>query len=116
MADSKLETPVLMPSARTDKFTAVTTTGNKCVTALMNADFNDPTSVAEAIRKNMPEFLQVAVSVVFEKSKLWEVIERDSNLSYFAKLDYDSWCNPGDLNKSELEKAKVIEHLVLIEV
>ena len=108
MADSKLEIPAMLPSARSDKFTSVTNAGNKAVTALAKLDQTDATLVVDTIRKVLPEYLQTAVSVVFEKSKLWNVIDRDENLAYFANLDYDSWCNPGDLNKSELEKAKVI--------
>ena len=109
MTDAKLETPTILPNARTDKFTAVTNAGNKAATALAKIDHTDASLVADTIRKVMPEYLQMAVSVVFEKSKLWTVVDKDSNLAYFANMDYDSWCNPGDLNKSELEKAKVIK-------
>ena len=108
MAEPKLETPTILPNARSDKFTNVTNAGNKAATALAKIDHTDAELVAETIRKVLPEYLQMAVSVVFEKSKLWNVIDKDTNLAYFANLDYDSWCNPGDLNKSELEKAKVI--------
>ena len=108
MTEPKSETPVLLSQARTDKFTAVTNAGNKAATALAKIDQNYASLVADAIKKFMPEYLQIAVSVVFEKTKLWKVIESDKNLAYFANMDYDSWCNPGDLNKSELEKAKVI--------
>ena len=107
MTDKKPETPTILTSARTGNFTAVTNAGNKAATALAKIDPTDSEAVADAIKKFMPAYLQEAVSVVFEKTKLWKAIESDKNLAYFANMDYDSWCNPGDLNKSELEKAKV---------
>ena len=116
MTDSKPETPTLLSQARTDKFSAVTTAGNKAAAALMKADQTNPAQMAEIIKKAMPEYLQIAVSVVFEKAKIWETIEKDDNLAFYANLKYDAWCNAGDLNKSEFEKAKVIatNHLHLL--
>ena len=61
----------------------------------------------EIIRKTMPELLQLVVEVTFEKAKLWDVIERDDNLSYFRSLKVDKWMSPGDLNAAELKEATV---------
>ena len=105
--NSKLETPTLLAQARNANFTTVTTLGNKCAGLIKDASQSGPEVLAETIRKVMPELLQATVSVTFEKAKVWSMIETDSNLKYFANMDYDSWTNPGDLNKSELERAKV---------
>ena len=102
------ETPKILPQARSDKFSTVTTAGNKCAGALKEIANSDPDTIVRKIREVMPELLQTVVAVTFEKAKLWNVIETNPNLSYFSDLDYDSWMNPGDLNKSELEKAKVL--------
>lgn len=101
------ETPTIIPQARSDKFSSVTTIGNKCVTALKEANQADPDAMVRKIKEVMPELLQTVVSVTFEKAKLWSVIESNPNLSYYTNMDYDSWMNPGDLNKSDLERAKV---------
>ena len=101
------ETATLLKEARSSNFNTVTTAGNKCVTALKEIVNESPQIIVKKIRAVMPDLLQTTVSVAFEKAKLWSVIESDPNLSYFRDLDYDSWMNPGDLNKSELEKAKV---------
>ena len=108
MTDDKgPETGKLLPQARTGNFSVVTTAGNKCAAALKEIAQAEPDTVVRKIRQVMPELLQLTVSVTFEKAKIWNLVETDPNLSYFANMDYDSWMNPGDLNKSELEKAKV---------
>ena len=107
MPDTAPETPAILPQARSSNFQTVTTLGNKCATALKDVAQAGPETVVKTIRQFMPELLQATISVTFEKAKIWSVIEADSNLSYYTNMDYDSWMNPGDLNKSELEKAKV---------
>ena len=102
------ETPTLIAAARTGNFTTVTTLGNKCAQAIKDVSQQGPSAIADTIRKVMPELLQATVSVTFEKAKIWSIIESDPSLKFFSDLDYDSWTNPGDLNKSELEKAKVM--------
>lgn len=108
MTDPKVpETPALIPQARSDKFTTVTNAGNKCVAALREVDPDDTLAMVDVIKKVMPDLLQTVVSVTFEKAKIWQVLESNPNLSYYTNLDYDSWVNPGDMNKSDMEKAKV---------
>ena len=99
--------PETISKARSNKFTTVTTIGNNCVQALQKVVNENPEKIVQEIRKCVPELLQTVVEVVFERSKLWSVIDKDSNLEYFRAMDYESWVNPGDLNHSELEKAKV---------
>ena len=107
MEEQEPETATLLKGARSSNFNTVTTAGNKCASALKEIVNESPQIIVKKIRAVMPDLLQTTVSVAFEKAKLWDVIESDPNLSYFVDLDYDSWMNPGDLNKSELEKAKV---------
>ena len=101
------QTPLLLPNARSDKFTIVTNLGNTCATALKKVNQAEPDKVIATIKQVMPELLQTLISVTFEKAKLWSLIESDQNLAHFANLKYDDFFNPGDLNKSELERAQV---------
>ena len=107
MANENPELPEVIAKARSNKFTTVTTIGNNCVQALQKVVNENPERIVAEIKKCIPELLQTVVEVTFERSKLWSVIDRDSNLDYFRSMDYESWVNPGDLNHSELEKAKV---------
>ena len=114
MADPKEpEIPAIIPQARSDKFSTVTTVGNKCALALKDVLKADTETVIKTIRQVMPELLQTTVSVTFEKAKIWSLIESDPNLAFYTNMDYDSWINPGDLNRSELEKAKVNQLIIL---
>ena len=112
MATELPDLPEVIPKSRLKTFTAVTTVGNNCVTALTKVVNSDAEVIAKEIKKVVPELLQAVLEVTFERSKLWSVIDSDPNLEYYRKLDYNSWVNPGDLNQSELEKAKVILFLV----
>ena len=108
MADSKVpEIPTTIPSARSDKFSTVTTVGNEAAKVLGKVLDQEPTIIVETIRKVMPEVLQKVVEVTFEKANLWSVIDKDHDLKFFASLKYDSWMNPGDLNASDLKQATV---------
>ena len=107
MATETPELPETIAKARANKFTTVTTTGNNCVQALQKVANDDPEKIVTEIRKHVPELLQMVIEVTFERSKLWPVVDRDPNLAYFRNMDYESWLNPGDLNNSELERAKV---------
>ena len=112
MAAELPDLPEVIPKQRAKTFTAVTTVGNNCVTALSKVVNADAETIAKEIKKVVPELLQTVLEVTFERSKLWSVIDTDQNLDYYRKLDYNSWVNPGDLNQSELEKAKVRIKLV----
>ena len=104
------ETPAIIPSARPTKFTEVTTLGNACVTALakvVKESPNDPEVLVAEIRKNVPEVLQLVVTIIFEKSKLWSIIDKDDNLKFYQDLKFESWVTPDDLNASALAQAKV---------
>ena len=107
MTESEPQTPLLLPSARSDKFTNVTNLGNTCAGTLKKVNQAEPDKVIATIRQVMPELLQTLVSVTFEKAKLWPIIENDENLAHFANLKYDNFFDPGDLNRSEMEKATV---------
>ena len=112
MSENRLpDTLDVIPAARSNKFNSVTTVGNKCVDALAKVADKDATTIVEAIRKHVPEVLQMALEVVLEKSRIWTAIDREDDLAYFRALDYDSWVNPGDLNQSELNQAKVMERI-----
>ena len=102
------EVPKQIPAARSDKFSLVTTAGNKAAQAISKVLDQDALVITDTIRKAMPEVLQTVVEVTFEKARAWSVIEGNEDLRYYSNLDYDSWMNPGDcLNKSELNQATV---------
>ena len=101
------ETPQTIPSARASNFSHVTTVGNKCVDQLKKVTDQGPEKIVQVIRQTMPELLMAAIEVTFEKAKLWTVIDRDENLSFYQKLEVDKWMAPGDLNAEELKKATV---------
>ena len=101
------ETLPILPSARTANFNNVTALGNKCAAQLARVGTDDTAALANKIKEVMPELMQMVVSVVFEKAKIWPTIETDPHLQYFNNMHYDAWLNPGDLNAAEIEKAKV---------
>ena len=107
MTETQPQTPILLPSARSDKFTNVTNLGNTCAATLKKVNQAEPDKVIAAIRQVMPELVQTLISVTFEKAKLWDIIESDQNLAHFANLKYDDFFNPGELNQSQLEQATV---------
>ena len=108
MADEMIpETPATIPSQRSSNFSHVTSVGNKCVDQLKKVTDQGPEKIVDIIRRTMPELIQSVIEVTFEKAKLWDVIERDDNLSYFRSLKVDNWMSPGDLNESELKQATV---------
>ena len=109
MADPKHpEIAKTIAAARSDKFSLVTTAGNKAATVISKALDQDANAIVESIRKAMPEVLQTVVEVTFEKAKAWAHIEGNENLRYYTNLDYDSWMNPGEcLNRSDLKQATV---------
>ena len=108
MSEKQPELPAVIPANRSDNFKKVTEAGNKAVTELTKVATLSPDKIVEVIQNTVPEALQMLLEVIFEKSKLWQVIDADDNLEYYRNLDYDSWVNPSDLNKSELNQAKVI--------
>ena len=107
MAEKLPEIPSTIPANRGSNFNAVTTAGNKAVGELTKVASHGPDKIADTIKKVVPEVLSTLIEVVFEKSKVWSAIDKDDNLDYYRNLDYDSWVNPSDLNKSELQQAKV---------
>ena len=107
MTEPQPELPAVIPANRSDNFNAVTKIGNKAVSELVKVALLTPDKIVETIQKMVPEALQMLIEVIFEKAKLWQVIDSDPNLEYYRNLDYDSWINPADLNKSELNQAKV---------
>ena len=108
MTEARPEIAKQIASARSDKFSLVTTAGNEAAKALGKCLDQDASVIVEAIRKAMPEVLQTVVEVTFEKAKLWSIIDKNPDLKYFTNLDYDAWVNPGDdLNKSEMNQATV---------
>ena len=109
MTEKQPEIAAVIPSSRSDNFATVTKAGNKAAAELTKVVALTPEKVVETIQKVVPEALQTVVEVIFEKAKLWTVIDTDDNLDYYRNLDYDSWVNPADLNKSELNQAKVIK-------
>ena len=113
MTEKQPELPAVIPSSRSDNFKKVTEAGNKAVTELLKVAASDADKIAEIIQKTVPEALQMLIEVIFEKSKIWQVIDADENLDYYRNLDYDSWVNPSDLNKSELNQAKVIAIIII---
>ena len=106
------EIPAVIPSSRSDNFMTVTKAGNKAAAELTKVVALSPERIAETIQKTVPEALQTLIEVIFEKSRVWSVIDQDSNLKYYRDLDYDSWVNPADLNNSELNQAKVNHALI----
>ena len=108
MTDKVPEIPTVIPTNRSNNFNSVTTAGNKAVTELVKVVNSDPVKIVDTIKKVVPEVLSTLIEVVFEKSKIWSVVDRDDNLDYYRNLDYDSWINPSDLNNSELKQAKVL--------
>ena len=113
MTEKQPELPAVIPSSRSDNFKKVTEAGNKAVTELLKVAASDADKIAEIIQKTVPEALQMLIEVIFEKLKIWQVIDADENLDYYRNLDYDSWVNPSDLNKSELNQAKVIAIIII---
>ena len=108
MTEVRPEVAKQLPSARSDKFSVVTTAGNEAVKVMTKSLDQDATAIVDTIRKVMPEVLQTVVEVTFEKAKLWSVIDKNPDLAYYTNLDYDSWMNPGeDLNKSDMKQATV---------
>ena len=102
-----MTTATLLAQARSDNFTNVTNAGKKCAASLKEMINAGPEEMVKEIRKVMPSLLQTLISVTFEKAKIWPTLESNPSLSYYTNLDFDSWMNPGDLNKSQLEKAQV---------
>ena len=113
MTDKQPELPAVIPSSRSDNFNTVTKAGNKAVSELTKVALMSPDKIAETIQKMVPEALQMLLEVIFEKSKLWQIIDSDPSLEYYRNLDYDSWVNPADLNISELNQAKVIGSFII---
>ena len=113
MTGRQPELPAVIPSSRSDNFNTVTKAGNKAVSELTKVALMSPDKIAETIQKMVPEALQMLLEVIFEKSKLWQIIDSDPNLEYYRNLDYDSWVNPADLNISELNQAKVIGSFII---
>ena len=111
MTEKQPEIASVIPSSRSDNFASVTKAGNKAAAELTKVVALTPDKIVETIQKVVPEALQMLVEVIFEKAKVWTVIDTDANLDYYRNLDYDSWVNPADLNKSEMNQAKVIKKL-----
>ena len=108
MTEKQPEIASVIPSSRSDNFASVTKAGNKAAAELTKVVALTPDKIVETIQKVVPEALQMLVEVIFEKAKVWTVIDTDANLDYYRNLDYDSWVNPADLNKSEMNQVKVI--------
>ena len=108
MSDKQPEIASVIANNRSDNFNTVTKAGNKAAAELTKVVALSPDKIVETIQRTVPEALQTLVEVIFEKAKVWSVIDKDDNLDYYRNLDYDSWVNPADLNKSELNQAKVI--------
>ena len=107
MTEKPPEIPAVIPANRSDNFASVTKAGNKAVSELTKVVALSPDKIVETIQKTVPEALQMLLEVIFEKSRLWSIVDKEDNLDYYRNLDYDSWVNPADLNKSELNQAKV---------
>ena len=112
------ETPDLPPviaTSRPSSFTAVTTVGKRVCDNLAGMVKSNPNAdlVVQEIKKHVPELLQEVLTVAFEKAKLWPIIERDPDLAHFTKLKFEEFLDPGDFNSSELNRAKVVQSLLI---
>ena len=96
-------------SARVDNFNALTKLGNKVASELnVKSTGEEPDNVVQAIRKHVPEFLQMSLEIILQKAKLWPVIEKSPDLAYFTNINYSDWVTPKDWSDEEILHAKVI--------
>ena len=107
MSDQATEPAVPEIIVRSNNFNTVTTPGNKVATKLAETAGKDPETIIQEIKKHVPELLQNLISVLFEKAKLWPIIEKEDDLVFYRKLDFKSWITPPDVDTDEMHQAKV---------
>lgn len=105
------ETPVAhtIPRARSDKFNCVTNVGTKCCTQLTQLLKKDPTAdeLADGIRTHVPEVLQTLIEVIFQKTGIWDRVDKEDELAWFRDMKYDTWVNPIHIDQDEIDRQQV---------
>ena len=111
---SQPEIPTKIPAQRSGNFSSVTKIGNEAVAALSKVLDSDTDTIIKTLRSVMPQVLQMAVEVTFERAKFWPLVDTNQDLRFYSELKYDKWMNPDDPNASELKQATVSHALLAI--